>query len=433
MKDANDVLRLLGVDGLRKAVDEAARWARDDELGDGNNGAGTDNSTRWRDSCVKGETGAPLAVLANAVIVLEQFYPKHFAFDEMARSTILRQPLEPTPNFKPRPVNDTDANAIQNRLQHSGLKRIGREPILQAIDLRSHKYEFHPIRDYLSPLQWDGARRIENLFPKYFGSEETPYACRIGKMFLVSMCARIFEPGCKADHLPVVEGPQGALKSTACRVLAGDWFSDGLPDIGSGKDVSQHLRGKWLLEVAEMHAMNRAEAALLKSFVSRQVERYRPSYGRYEVHEPRQCIFIGTTNKDAYLRDETGGRRFWPIKAGRIDVDALARDRNQLFAEAGAAYRQNAPWWPDKDFERNHIMPQQAARYEGDAWEENIASYLNATSRKVTISQVAREALHFETSRLGTADQRRIAAALERLGWKRLPKDGHGNRYWDRA
>jgi predicted P-loop ATPase len=221
------------------------------------------------------------------------------------------------------------------------------------------------------------------------------------------------------------------MKSSACRVLGGEWFSDALPDVSAGKDVSQHLRGKWLIEVSEMHAMGRAETAQLKAFITRTTERYRPSYGRKEVFEPRQCVFIGTTNRDTYLRDETGGRRFWPIKAQKIDIDGLTRDRDQLFAEAVHLYHEGIHWWPDKDFERRHILPEQASRYEADIWEEAIEKFLEHKS-KVRISDVAKDALYLDTPKLGTADQRRISAAMERLGWKRLPKDWQGNRYWEK-
>ncbi|WGD56066.1 virulence-associated E family protein [Bradyrhizobium sp. CB1650] len=383
----------------------------------------------WLAECIHGDSGQPLSVLASVLVGLRSELPDAFAFDEMLRVPVLRQALDERAGFIPRPCTDVDVSIMQERLQQLGLKRISKDVMHQAIEMRAHECRFHPVQDYLSSLEWDEVARLQGMFTNYFGSKNTEYEQEIGVMFMISMVARIFAPGCKADHLPVLEGAQGTLKSSACQVLGGLWFSDSLPDVTAGKDVSQHLRGKWLIEVSEMHAMSRAEATQLKAFISRPVERYRPSFGRIEVIEPRQCVFIGTTNRDSYLRDETGGRRFWPLKTGMIDIEALARDRDQLFAEAVLRYRTGTPWWPDKGFEKQYIMPEQVARYEADAWEETIATYLKKQN-KVTVGQVARDALGIETPKIGTADQRRVAAALEQLGWYRLPVDSEGRRWW---
>jgi predicted P-loop ATPase len=244
------------------------------------------------------------------------------------------------------------------------------------------------------------------------------------------MVARVLEPGCQCDYMLILEGPQGARKSTACRILGGEWFSDNLPDVTVGKDVQQHLSGKWLIEIAEMSAMSRAEDAALKAFITRRTERYRPPYGRKEIIQPRQAVFIGTTNKSIYLRDETGGRRFWPVKVTSIDPKALARDRDQLFAEALKEHRSGARWWPDAAFEREHITPQQEARFEADPWQESISDWLRGRTSPVRFIEIMREALHFQIASVKTGDQRRITPVLERLGWRKLPKDSHGYIRW---
>lgn len=374
---------------------------------------------KWQHECMTDAKCQIIANLANAVIAIRgtPMLADAIAFDEMQRVPMLRSSIGDG-SVIPRAVTDSDVTKVQNWMQHAGIKRIGREAVQGAMDLFAHERSFHPVRDYLESIKWDGIPRIGSWLATYLGADATPYANEVGRLFLISMVARIFRPGAKVDYMLVLEGQQGKMKSTACAVLGDRWFSDSMPDISVGKDAQQHLRGKWLIEVSEMHAMNRADTALLKSFVTRQEERYRPSHGRLEVIEPRQCVFIGTTNKDTYLRDETGGRRFWPVKCGEINVDHLRRDRDQLFAEAVQLYRDGSAWWPNKDFEREHIRPQQDTRYEADVWEQRIGEFV-ALRADVTIGEIATIGLRMETARIGRADQNRIAAVLERLGWVR--------------
>ena len=189
------------------------------------------------------------------------------------------------------------------------------------------------------------------------------------------------------------------------------------------------LQGKWLIEVGELSALSKAETTTLKAFITRKTERYRPSYGRREVIQPRQCVFIGTTNAECYLKDATGGRRFWPVKAGSINIETLAADRDQLFAEAVHLFKAGAKWWPDKDFEAKHIKPEQDARYVADPWQEKIAAYIENLSR-VTVGMVAKDALLIETARISMRDSYRIIDVLTSLGWTMTRS--HGVRWYQK-
>jgi hypothetical protein len=391
----------------------------------------------WADRCIKDDMGRIVPNLANVLVALRALpeLDDAFAYDEMSCASIIRRALPVAPNGEsasagpfPRAVRDGDVSQLQEWLQHQGMPKIGRDQVHQAVDQRAMERAFHPVRDYLDGLRWDKTHRLDEWLSTYLGATKDAYTARIGRMFLVAMVARIFKPGCKVDCMLVLEGEQGERKSSALRILAGEkWFSDSLPDLHHGDAVrlSMHLRGKWLVEVGELSAIGKADTEALKAFITRQEERFTPKFGRKEVTEPRQCVFAGSTNKAAYLKDETGARRFWPFKVGRIDLDALTKDRDQIFAEAVLAYRAGGKWWPEGDFEREHIKPQQAARFEADAWQELIATFLKGRE-SVTIAEVATGALGIETGKIGTEVQRRITAVLVLLEWTRGKRTAGG-------
>jgi predicted P-loop ATPase len=306
------------------------------------------------------------------------------------------------------------------------MKKMGADLVHLAIERRGREYRFHPLRDWLNGLIWDRQPRVSQLFPTYFGAADTVYARTIGHLFLVSMVARVFSPGCQADHVPILVGPQGELKSSSCATLAGeDYFGDHMPDIHS-KDASQYLGGKWLIELPELAALNKGDVESWKAFITRREEKYRPPYGRRDVVEPRQCVFIGTTNQEEFLRDTTGNRRFWPIPTGKIDIKALERDRDMILAEAVSLFKNGKQWWPDRDFERTHIVPEQEARVVSDPWLEPIADWLKLTGRtNPTSFEIARNALFLLNGQMNSGHARRIADIMRSLGWVQKARVGN--------
>jgi predicted P-loop ATPase len=407
--------------------------------------AGATITPIWIGMCHTGKHGV-LMTVENAYIALtnDPGLKNAISFNEMSRYIILDHVIGDPSTKCGRTFEDHDYSTIQRHLQHNGLKTIGKTPVQQAVDEYARTRGFHPLRKWLEKLAWDKTERLNTWLPQATGTADNEYHQLIGRWFIIAMAARILEPGCQADYMLVLEGEQGEEKSKLCRMLAGkDYFSDNLPDISkSPKDASQHLRGKWLVEIAEMHAFNRAETSDLKQFITRTTERYRPPYGHVDVSEPRQTLFIGTTNKEVYLKDETGGRRFWPVKCKNINIDWLEANRDQLFAEAVMACREGDKWWPDREFEKQHIRPHQEARYDADAWEQPISTFLATTTLPdVTITEVAVEALGYEHGRAGNGgtpinrlsklDQIRIANVLSSLGWTR-GKRSEGRRPWIR-
>jgi hypothetical protein len=395
----------------------------------------------WYSRCMAGKRGGTLSNLSNALLALREdpawrglLIRNHLLDAGLVTGKLPKQKGFHMKTEYPRPVTDEDITASQEWLQLAGLPQVSRDTVWQAVELVATENSFHPNKDYLEPLEWDGGDRLDDWLTDCFGVEKTEYAMAVGRMFLIGMVARIYQPGCQADYMLILEGPQGIRKSTACRALAGEWFSDNMPENVASKDAALHLRGKWLIEIAELHTFSKSETAALKAFTTRRQDIYRPPYGRKEVHRPRQNLFIGTTNRKVYLQDPTGGRRFWPVVTSEIDIGALVDQRDLLFPEALVRYRRGEAWWPDAQFEAEHITSEQEQRFESDAWEQPIAEHIakNALAR-TTIFDLARSALDYEVQRIGSADQRRIMAILESLGWQRGKREaGTGKRWWVR-
>ena len=316
----------------------------------------------------------------------------------------------------------------RGRLQHQGVL-IGHDTAQIAVEAVAHDHEFHPIRDYLAGRKWDGQQRVGRWLSTYMGADDLPYTRAVGQAFLVSAVARVLQPGCKSDQLIVLEGGQGIGKSTSLRIFGGPWFSDELADVGS-KDAAMQVRSAWILEMSELDALGRREVATVKAFLSRSTDRFRPPYGRRVVEVPRQSVFAGTTNSDSYLRDETGGRRFWPVGVRRADTEGLERDRDQLWAEAVALYRAGERWWLEDESLIKDATHEQEARYSGDPWDDLIRRFIQGRA-SVTIGEILENVLHIDKARWTQAEQNRAARSLRSLDFERKQKRDGNDRYYE--
>lgn len=325
------------------------------------------------------------------------------------------------------PINDADLGLIRVAIEQAGMHNVGAELTVSAVRAIAEQNSYHPIRDWLAQLPpHDGKPRLDAWLSDYMGAEGTPYTRAVGRAFLVAMVARVMLPGCKHDHVLVLGGSQGIGKSTACQILGGTWAGDNMPSIRDGaKEAGLYLRGHWLVELAELAPSRKAEAEDLKSFLSRSTDEIRAPYARRPDVVPRQCVFVGTTNETAFLRDVTGGRRFWPVACGaKIETVALARDREQLFAEALAAFKAGETWHLTPEMERQAGIEQEAAR-EDHPWEGQIRAFLEGDDTldrlprdRVTVSEVL-AMLGIPLERQPGKNSREAASILKMLGWSR--------------
>lgn len=342
-------------------------------------------------------------------------------------------------DYGPR-MGDAEYGEVYLLIQRSYGFKITREDLRDMVRAEMRRNRFHPIRDYLAALEWDGVERINEWLHAYAGAANNEYTQAVGSITLIAAVRRIFDPGCKFDEMPIFESPEGRDKSSAIRILAGeDYFLDDAPFGLEARPVIEALRGKWLVECPDLDTMNRTEVNSLKAFLSRREDRATMKYERETTALARHCVFFGSTNEECYLVSKTGNRRFWPVKIERFQLDSLLQDRDQLWAEAvarhkaGASIRMPEHLW-------SVAREEQAQREVADEWEGVISDWLDLQEKeprlewsklRVRLIDVAKSALGMPTEKLDQRTANRIAGCLKRANWK-MTHRSHGNRWWEK-
>lgn len=387
--------------------------------------------TDWASELRTDQDGRITADVGNAALLLanDSGWAGSLVYDDFADRIYWASEPPAMSGFE-RPAKGQDiADHHATYVHHWFARRLGvtlkKGAVQDAMVAAARMRTVHPLRDYLTSIRWDGKPRLDNWLTTYLGAEKTRYTSHVGRWWAVSAIARALNPGCQADHMLVLEGSQGIGKSSALRILAGEWYLPCLPDI-KNPAAGHMLQGNWIAEVGELDALRRQELTTVKDFVTRIVDKYRPPYGRFQVVRPRQIVFAATTNEDAYLHDSSGARRFWPVATNQLDRNGLERDRDQLWAEAVTLYRAGAAWWPDEGLSAE-VKEEQSARHATDEWEQPIIAWVNATAEPrsgFTIGDVLKGALTIEQGKWTRADQTRVGSCLRSLGFSARQQRG---------
>lgn len=322
----------------------------------------------WKAKLKITEKGAIAQTIENVVIIL-QHDPQlagRLALNEMEHNIVSLSSLPWRAARGASQWTDADDAALRYYLERTyGIN--GKDRIFDAVNVVALQNKFHPVREYLDGCAWDGVPRIETLLVDYLGAEDTAYTRAVTRKALVAAVARIFNPGCKFDYMLTLRGRQGIGKSALIAKLGGRWFSDSFTTL-QGKDAYEQVLGVWIMEVGELAGMRKAEAETIKLYISKQVDRFRPAYGRRLQEFPRQCIFIGTTNETQFLRDATGNRRFWVVDTPNEPQHSLWDELTPetvrcIWAEAVELYRAGEALYLPRELE-------EAAREVQETYEE---------------------------------------------------------------
>lgn len=341
-----------------------------------------ESDAEWVKELTYTEQGKLRSTISNFLLIIENepLLKGKIAYNEFSNRAVVVGQLPWRKKENKSDWNDTDDSGLREFIEkYYAISSTAK--CADALALSFEKHSFHPIKDYIDSLMWDGEERIDKLFIDYLGAEDNNYVRTVTRKILVAAVARAFNPGCKFDNMPVLSGPQGIGKSTIIKKLGQEWYSDSLTTV-SGKEAYEQLQGVWILEMGEMMATKKADIEATKHFLSKTEDIYRVAYGRRTSRFPRQCVFIGTTNDREFLRDKTGNRRFWPIDVGMqersksVFNDLNKYEIDQIWAEAYELYKNNEPLYLNSE-EEKEAAKQQDSHSEESAKAGLIDEYLN--------------------------------------------------------
>jgi predicted P-loop ATPase len=409
-----------GANGNHVEIDPRAPTPDDEDLG-------TDPlAPVLRKMHFSSKTGLPLTDLHNVITILSE--------DPEYKGHIRWNAFQERIEVEGGPLRDVDVVRLRSRINQVYRAHFGRDLAFDAVRHVADGNTFDPLVAYLDSLTWDGVPRIQSFLTKYFSVQSSPLVERYGAKWLIGAVARGYVPGEKVDTVLILKGPQGVGKSTGLAALVPEreWFTDDHVDVHS-KEGALTIRGKWIVEFGELASFRGKALEAIKDFLTRQVDRVRDPYERIAQDRPRRTVFAATTNQDTFLFDTTGARRQWVAAATSVDVAAIRRDRDQLWAEAVVAYKAGTEWHLSKEEAAHHAEVVDEYQVQSP-WEPIVAKWLTTTTIPadgLTTTDVLRQALNLDAGKMTRTAEMDVAAILRRLGYVRVRKQaGSVRRYF---
>ena len=431
MTDFNDIHVNSGLSELQRRIQDKINKTTDDaeQKEFANNNELQNNQYCWEQTLDVTEKGAIRPHMSNIAKILRHHEKWSGVLGYCAFSyRVMWRKKPPMMQADEEELVDADIARLRDWLHTEiGMHPPSKTEIQDAIIIVSHENRFHPVRDWLESLRWDGERRIKDWIIRAYNppeqEEKSDYLSTVGIKFLIGAVARIMKPGCKHDSVLILEGEQGIKKSTSIYELFSGWFSDAPLPIGD-KDSYQLIQGVWGYEIAELDAFNNTDTRSLKAFFSQREDRFRPPYGSSVQSFKRQTVFVGSTNQNEYLKDYSGNRRYWPVLCTSIDIDYIRTNREQLFAEALHCYNAGDSWAIVNDAERLLFTEEQEDRLQRDAWEDIVRDWLQSTVMDhLTAAEILSEALGIDAGHIQRVHQNRLAPIMKALGWRKRRKE----------